>query len=215
MSLYTSIKKGLTPDECKELIEYIQKNNSWENMHDLYLQYKERKCYRRIIKYYSLRFDTRTGDMWCISFGVTNPIVFTMGSNHDEFKKTIYNYLDEEIPFSDDNDVYKKVTDTHTEVNDFIEKFHIPDEDITTVFTQGCCYWFSHILKERFKDVAEIKYNPIEGHFATEIYGILYDIKGRLTVIDQHQWYSWDRYPDIKEKERIERDCIKITERND
>ena len=29
-------KKGLNPKECQELIEYIQANNSWENMLEIY-----------------------------------------------------------------------------------------------------------------------------------------------------------------------------------
>jgi hypothetical protein len=91
-------KRGLNPEECAELIKYIQQNNSWENMYDIFE--RNRNVSRRIIKYYSLRFDTRTGDMWVIIFGTgdnTHSIQMGPGEDHDAFKKKIYDYLDEDI----------------------------------------------------------------------------------------------------------------------
>ena len=37
------------------------------------------------------------------------------------------------------------------------------------VFLFGCCYWFAHILNERFKQeyITRICHEPIEGHFVT------------------------------------------------
>ena len=50
------------------------------------------------------------------------------------------------------------------EVLMFIEKF----KDAKDVFMNGCCYWFSFILKKRFDGkgwIVDIFHDPIEGHF--------------------------------------------------
>lgn len=84
------IGQGLNPTEVVELINYIQKNNSWQAMVDV----AKRK--RRVIKYYDMSFDTRSGEMWHISFRVSggDPVVFRDGPT---FKQDIYNYLDKEV----------------------------------------------------------------------------------------------------------------------
>ena len=89
-------QKGLNSKECQELIEYIQANNSWENMRKIYN--RDGGKARRIIKYYSLRFDTRTGSMWQITFGTDkNTHIIELYESHDKFKEEIYDYLDEDI----------------------------------------------------------------------------------------------------------------------
>lgn len=62
---------------------------------------------------------------------------------------------------------------------------------ITETFTGGYCYWFAVILSERFVG-SHIQYDPIEGHFVTEIGGRLYDIRGDVTeqYQDVREWYS-------------------------
>ena len=82
--------QGLNPTEVVELINYIQKNNSWQAMGSI----KNRK--RHVIKYYDMSFDTRSGEMWSISFRISggDPIVFR---DSPTFKEDIYKYLDEEI----------------------------------------------------------------------------------------------------------------------
>ena len=84
------IGQGLKPNEVIELIEYIQKNNSWQNMSNVY------KRKRHLIKYYDMTVDSRSGEVWMISFRVSgeDPIVFRDGPN---FKENIYKYLDEEV----------------------------------------------------------------------------------------------------------------------
>lgn len=50
------------------------------------------------------------------------------------------------------------------EVLDFIANFKGSED----VFLHGCCYWFAHILEERFNDrgyMVDIFHDPIEGHF--------------------------------------------------
>lgn len=84
------IGQGLNPTEVVELINYIQKNNSWQAMVDV----AKRK--RRVIKYYDMSFDTRSGEMWHIHFRVSGeePIEFR---DSPTFKEDIYKYLDEEV----------------------------------------------------------------------------------------------------------------------
>lgn len=67
----------------------------------------------------------------------------------------------------------------HDKVLQFIGHFNGSEE----VFLHGCCYWFAEILEQRFfvDAKAAIKYEPVEGHFMTEIDGRLYDIRGDVT----------------------------------
>lgn len=62
---------------------------------------------------------------------------------------------------------------------DFIARFKGSEE----VFLHGCCYWFARILEERFYSHpgAEIKYEPVEGHFITKIDYRYYDVRGDVT----------------------------------
>lgn len=85
---------GLTLDEVKELIEYIQKNNSWEHLSECL----ERN--RKIPKYYRLLIDTRFGDVWGIEFyqitgyGPEDKILIRT-KNGTNLKEEIYKWLDE------------------------------------------------------------------------------------------------------------------------
>ena len=51
------------------------------------------------------------------------------------------------------------------------------------VFLHGCCYWFAQILYTRFDNEfgADIRYEPVEGHFVTQIRGRPYDVRGDVT----------------------------------
>ena len=53
------------------------------------------------------------------------------------------------------------------EVLAFIKHF----EGARETFLHGCCYWFAHILSERFwlRENVVILYEPVEGHFITQI----------------------------------------------
>lgn len=55
------------------------------------------------------------------------------------------------------------------EVLAFIRHF----EGARETFLHGCCYWFAHILSERFwlRENVVILYEPVEGHFITQIGG--------------------------------------------
>jgi hypothetical protein len=56
---------GLTYDELKELLQYIEDNHSWKNMYELY--YENGKT-PKIIKYVNFGFDTRDCDIWFVKF---------------------------------------------------------------------------------------------------------------------------------------------------
>lgn len=89
--------RGLSPDEVKELIEYIKQNNSWENL------YKCLKQGRRVPKYYTICFDTRENDMWKIdfhqiigdSYNIKDIVSFSTEAEYD-LKTKIYEWLNEE-----------------------------------------------------------------------------------------------------------------------
>lgn len=88
---------GLSPQEVAELIQYIQENNSWRDMYTLH------KKGRKTPKYYTMQFDSRTGDMWAITFSSivgggynSKKEVFFRTENGYSLKDRIYKWLDEE-----------------------------------------------------------------------------------------------------------------------
>lgn len=93
-----------------------------------------------------------------------------------------------------------------TDIDKFINHFHsiVEDDNITDVFTCGCCYWFAFILCERFN--ATIMYDPVMNHFAARIDGRLYDITGDVT--DKFKMIEWQKFDDELEKQRIIGYCI-------
>lgn len=83
--------------------------------------------------------------------------------------------------------------DIHKDVLSFINKFKAYEQAdvLAKTFLNGFCYWFAVILSERFPG-SHIQYEPIEGHFVTEIGGRLYDIRGDVTETYRRSaaWYS-------------------------
>lgn len=79
------------------------------------------------------------------------------------------------------------------------------NQEVIEVFTQGCCYWFAWILKERFPS-GTLMYDPVVNHFACRIAGKDYDITGNIS--GRYQLEPWNEYPDETEKRRIKRNCI-------
>lgn len=84
----------MTPKQYAELLEYIQENNSWAKMRDC------AKRNRRVIKYIDAVFDSRTGDVWHLTF--------RQGGFSKEFRidkpedvKSVYEWLDEKIDYKD------------------------------------------------------------------------------------------------------------------
>lgn len=95
-------------------------------------------------------------------------------------------------------------------VERFISRFHknTKSDDITEVFTNGCCYWFAHILCTRFK--GRIMYDPVVGHFVAKIGGRLYDITGDVT--EEYKVIDFEKNSDEKWKRRVTKNCINFTE---
>ena len=100
-------------------------------------------------------------------------------------------------------------------VTNFIDHFHkiSQTDNITEVFTQGCCYWFAHILCERFPEM-KLMYNPILNHFmASDTDGNLFDITGEVTSLhDKQHVILWEEYQDETHKQRIIDQCIKFVD---
>lgn len=86
------------------------------------------------------------------------------------------------------------------EILNFIEVFR--NESTEELFTECACYWFSRILVERFG--GDIMYSPGEIHFATEIYGTLYDITGE---IESEGYIPWESY-NLSDRDEIYESCI-------
>ena len=87
-------KQGLYPEEVMELMNYIQENNSWDNMYDCHQKGRETP------KYYTMRVDTRTGTVWCVTF---DNLIFNKTNSNDgitfrteqpyKLKEAIYEFL--------------------------------------------------------------------------------------------------------------------------
>lgn len=93
------------------------------------------------------------------------------------------------------------------DVKRFLDRFHISDCNIETVFTSGACYWFAFILYNRFiRHGATVMYASVDDHFGTKVFGRVYDITGDVT--DKYDWRPWLEFNDDAEKSRIIRDCI-------
>lgn len=93
-----------------------------------------------------------------------------------------------------------------SEVLDFIKVFNSPSNE--TLFTNCACYWFAHILVNRFPN-STIMYNPHQIHFAAKIRGSLYDISGRIE--DDEDYLDWSEYMDTSDDaDMIIENCIKL-----
>ena len=97
--------------------------------------------------------------------------------------------------------------ETNNDVLNFIKRFHDYNDNVTDVFTNGCCYYFARDLAFRFfRTEAEIMYDPVACHFGTKVDGRVYDITGDVT--DSYRWEPWKDFDDVLEKARIILDCI-------
>ena len=89
----------------------------------------------------------------------------------------------------------------------FIKKFSDFGPQVVDCFTKGNCYWFARILAIEF--VGAIYYDPIVGHFATMIGGVLYDITG--VVENTSDFIPIEEiYKDELLCARLLRDCVDL-----
>ena len=95
------------------------------------------------------------------------------------------------------------------DVTQFLKRFHF-SEDITDVFSNGCCYWFCYILTARFGGIT--LYEPVEGHFIQKIGDAFYDVRGEVTdkYINNEKLLCWESYESVDSLHysHIVRDCI-------
>lgn len=72
----------------------------------------------------------------------------------------------------------------------------------------GNCYYFALILADRFPK-GKIVYDVIDGHFACEIGGLMYDWSGVVKESGLHKWVEWDKFIeyDSLQFERVVKDC--------
>lgn len=92
------MSRGLNQQEVQELVGYIKENNSWYNLSEC-LQRG-----RKVPKYYTIQYDTRTNDMWRICFyqitgngcryKTNDEVVFRTENGYD-LKQRIYDWLNE------------------------------------------------------------------------------------------------------------------------
>ena len=89
----------------------------------------------------------------------------------------------------------------------FIKKFSDFGNQVIECFTKGNCFWFATVLAMEF--AGEIYYDPIVGHFATMIDGVMYDITG--AVENTSDFVS---LKEIRKDEllwaRLQRDCVDL-----
>ena len=89
----------------------------------------------------------------------------------------------------------------------FIKKFSNFGPQVVDCFTKGNCYWFARILAIEF--MGAIYYDPIVGHFATMINGVMYDITG--VVENTGDFISLEEIcTDELLWARLQRDCIDL-----
>ncbi len=89
----------------------------------------------------------------------------------------------------------------------FIKKFSDFGNQVVECFTKGNCFWFATVLAMEFDGV--IYYDPIVGHFATMINGVLYDITG--AVENTGDFFSLEEIcTDELLCARLKRDCVDL-----
>ena len=99
------------------------------------------------------------------------------------------------------------VNPTSENILHFIKKFSDFGNQVVECFTKGNCFWFATVLAMEFDGV--IYYDPIVGHFATMINGVMYDITG--VVKNTSDFISLE---EIRKDEllwaRLRRDCVDL-----
>ena len=89
----------------------------------------------------------------------------------------------------------------------FIKKFSNFGTQVLECFTKGNCFWFAMVLAMEF--AGEIYYDPIVGHFATMIDGVMYDITGVVKNTSDFTPLE-EIYKDELLWARLQRDCVDL-----
>ena len=96
---------------------------------------------------------------------------------------------------------------TSENILQFIKKFSDFGNQVVECFTKGNCFWFAMVLAMEFAGV--IYYNPIVGHFATMINGVMYDITGVVENIGDFMSLEEIRKDELLWA-RLQRDCVDL-----
>ena len=103
--------------------------------------------------------------------------------------------------------------ETHQTVLNFISNFtsNGTRQEIIETFTSGCCYWFAHILFNRFHHKilrCDIMYDAVANHWGCKINDFVYDITGDIT--NKYNWEYWNAFihKDDLLTARLFRECI-------
>ena len=89
----------------------------------------------------------------------------------------------------------------------FIKKFSDFGDQVVECFTEGNCFWFAMVLAMEF--AGEIYYDPIVGHFATMINGVIYDITGVVENTSDFMSLKEIRKDELL-WDRLQRDCVDL-----
>ena len=75
-------------------------------------------------------------------------------------------------------------------------------------WTDGNCYYFALILKDRFED-GIILYDVIEGHFVFQRHGVKFDWRGVVDESGEHNYVEWDKFNEYDHEQycRVANDC--------
>ena len=123
-----------------------------------------------------------------IIYGLSGPLVRKKEANIVKVAEPMINFTSENILY-------------------FIKKFSDFGNQVVECFTEGNCFWFVEVLAVEF--AGEIYYDPIVGHFATMINGVMYDITG--VVKNTGDFVSLE---EIRKDEllwaRLQRDCVDL-----
>ena len=96
---------------------------------------------------------------------------------------------------------------TSENILQFIKKFSNFGTQVVECFTKGNCFWFATVLAMEF--AGEIYYDPIVGHFATMIDGVMYEMTGAVENIS-----DFISLEEIRKDEllwaRLQRDCVDL-----
>lgn len=84
--------KGLSIEELVKLNKFIDENNSWKSLVKI-----NSPKHKRIIKYYEVKFDTRTNEVCSITFYISGKEPKVFNSSDKNFKTHIYAWLVEDI----------------------------------------------------------------------------------------------------------------------
>ena len=91
----------------------------------------------------------------------------------------------------------------------FIKQFRDYGPEVVNLFSNGMCWHFAIILRDRFGGFNPIMYDPVINHFAVQIGDRIYDITGDISDDPKYNFILWTEYKfDTKEMQRIYRDCI-------